>query len=202
MRTLQILLWALVLIAGGAWAWTNLRPAARDAAAPTNTLADTVGGPFALTSHTGAAVTDRDFAGKYMLIYFGYTYCPDVCPIELGTIAQALDRLERAGRGIDHLQPLFITVDPARDTVPVMADYVAAFHPRLIGLTGTQDQIRAVMEAYRIYARKGEDMGDGAYLVDHLSLIYLTDRDGRLLRFFPRGTTAEELARALAELDA
>ncbi|MGY0571457.1 SCO family protein [Bradyrhizobium sp. RDM12] len=154
-----------------------------------------VGGPFALTDHTGKARTDRDFRGKLMLVYFGFTYCPDVCPTDLMAIAQTLDLL---GADADKVQPLFITVDPERDTAEHLADYVGMFHPRLIGLTGDLDAIRAAADAYKVYFAKvatGKDADD--YTVDHTAYIYLMDRDGKYLGFFPPGTSAERMVEIL-----
>lgn len=130
-----------------------------------------MGGPFSLTDQNGRRVTDRAFAGKYRLIYFGYTYCPDVCPTDLQAIGAGLRAFERSDPSrVARVQPIFITVDPARDTVDVMRRYVANFHPRLIGLTGTQAEIDAVKTRFRIYserqARAAGQPADG-YLVDH-----------------------------------
>ncbi|PAY03488.1 SCO family protein [Bradyrhizobium sp. UFLA03-84] len=148
-----------------------------------------VGGPFALTDQAGHERTDRDFRGRLMLVYFGFTYCPDVCPTDLQAIGLALDKLGRDG---DQVQPIFITVDPARDTAAHLAEYVPMFHPRLIGLTGTDDAIRKVADAYKVYyARVPQDTGD--YTVDHTAYIYLMDRDGNYLGFFPPGTSADRM---------
>jgi len=150
-----------------------------------------VGGPFALTDHTGKPRTDRDFRGELMLVYFGFTYCPDVCPTDLMAIGQTLDLL---GADAEKVQPLFITVDPERDTAEHLADYVTLFHPRLIGLTGGLDAIREAADAYKVYFAKvatGKD--DASYTVDHTAYIYLMDRDGKYLGFFPPGTSAERM---------
>lgn len=148
-----------------------------------------VGGPFTLTDQTGHERTDRDFRGRLMLVYFGFTYCPDVCPTDLQAIGLALDKL---GPDADQVQPVFITVDPERDTVNHLADYVPLFHPRLIGLTGSAENIRKVADAYKVYyARVPLDGGD--YTVDHTAYIYLMDRDGNYLGFFPPGTSADRM---------
>jgi protein SCO1/2 len=148
-----------------------------------------IGGPFTLTDQTGKPRSDTDFRGKLMLIYFGYTYCPDICPTDLITIAQALDSLGPAGNTV---QPIFITVDPERDSVDTLADYVSSFHPRLIGLTGTPEDIRRVALAYKVfYARKGS--GED-YTIDHTGVTYLIGRDGGYLGFMPPQTTPERLA--------
>lgn len=137
-----------------------------------------IGGPFTLTDHTGASVTEQVLAGKYVLMYFGFTFCPAICPTELQKMNRAM---EDAGPLADKIQPVFITIDPTRDTQSVMAAYVPQFHPRLLGLTGTQDQIDAVLKSYRVYARKVEDPGMTEYTMDHSSYIYLIGPDGALL---------------------
>ena len=150
-----------------------------------------VGGPFELLDHTGTPRSDRDFRGRLMLIYFGFTYCPDICPTDLMAIGQALDQL---GPDADAVQPVFITLDPERDTTEHLAEFVPVFHPRLLGLTGSLDAIGTVAEAYRVYFAKipvGKDGGD--YTIDHTSFIYLMDRDGKYLGFFPPGTSAERM---------
>jgi cytochrome oxidase Cu insertion factor (SCO1/SenC/PrrC family) len=150
-----------------------------------------VGGPFELVDHTGKPRSDRDFRGHLMLVYFGFTYCPDVCPTDLMAIGQALELLGPNG---DDLQPIFITLDPARDTVTHLAEYVPLFHPRLIGLTGGPDAIRQAADAYKVYFARvvtGKDADD--YTVDHTAYIYLMDRDGKYLGFFPPGTTATRM---------
>jgi protein SCO1/2 len=151
-----------------------------------------VGGPFELTDHTGHARTERDFRGQLMLVYFGFTYCPDICPADLQAIGLALDKL---GNDAARVQPLFVTVDPERDTAEHLAEYVPLFHPRLIGLTGSLDAIRKAASAYKVYFAKvpiGKEAGD--YTVDHTAYIYLMDRDGNYLGFFPPGTSADRMA--------
>jgi len=162
-----------------------------------------IGGAFSLLDHQGRRVSDSDFRGRYMLIYFGYSFCPDVCPLELTRMGRALDLAGAAGVDLDGLAPLFITIDPERDTVEQLAGYVPLFHPRLTGLTGTQDEIDAVTGAYRIYARKaagaGEDPGD--YLMDHSSMLLLMGPDGGFVTVFtPRESVDEIAARLKAEL--
>jgi protein SCO1/2 len=156
-----------------------------------------VGGPFTLTDHNGRRVTDQDFRGKYMLIFFGYTYCPDVCPSELQVISAALDQL---GPAADKIQPIFITIDPARDTPETMKIYVSNFHPRLVGLTGTDEEIAAVAKAYRVYYRKAEAKENATdYLMDHGSLVYLMDPGGKFVKPFSYTTDAKALADGLRE---
>jgi cytochrome oxidase Cu insertion factor (SCO1/SenC/PrrC family) len=151
----------------------------------------TVGGPFELIDHRGNKRTDADFRRKLLLVYFGYTYCPDVCPTDLMQIGLAVDKLGAAG---GEIQPLFISVDPERDTVSMLAGYVALLHPRLIGLTGTAAQVRAVADEYKAYYARYSPPGGGEYLIDHTGFIYLMGRNGEYLGFFPPGTSADRMA--------
>src|SRR5438874_13018805 len=151
-----------------------------------------IGGPFTLTDHNGNRVTDKTYAGKYLLIFFGYTYCPDVCPSELQVMSAALDQL---GPDAEKIQPLFITVDPGRDTPQVMKDYVSNFNPRLVGLTGSDQDIAAVASKYRVYYAKEKTNDSTAdYLMDHSTILYLMRPDGTFLKHFTYGTDAKALA--------
>ncbi len=154
-----------------------------------------IGGAFALTDHTGKARTQADFAGKHLLVQFGYTFCPDVCPTELQKAAAVLEAL---GGEADKLQVLFVSIDPARDTPAVLADYVSAFHPAIVGLTGSAEQVHAAARAYKVYYAKGEDTGDGGYLMDHSTFTYFMDPAGRYLRHFSASNGPEEMARQIA----
>jgi len=153
-----------------------------------------IGGPFALIDHTGKTRTDADFRGKLLLIYFGFTYCSDVCPTDLRAIAAALDRLGRMGEAV---QPLFITVDPEKDTPEQLKNYVALFHPRLIGLTGDPAQIRGVARAYKVYFAKSEPSRRADPNIDHSGFIFLVDSDGKYLGFFPPGTSADVMVKVI-----
>jgi protein SCO1/2 len=157
-----------------------------------------IGGSFSLVDQNGERVTDANYRGRYMLVYFGYTYCPDVCPLGLQTVAQAMDLLPPAVA--ERVVPIFITVDPERDTPEVMKSYVELFHPRLVGLTGTPDEIAQVTKAYRIYARKAESTDAGDYLVDHSAFTYLMGPDGAYASHFSHGVTPEEMAARIEEL--
>jgi protein SCO1/2 len=149
-----------------------------------------IGGPFALIDHTGKLRTDREFRGKLMVVYFGYTYCPDVCPTDLLAISQSIEALGPAG---DAVQPIFISVDPERDTVAHLAEYVSAFHPRLIGFTGAPEEIRKVALSYKAYyAKVAVGPGDD-YVIDHTGVIYLMGRDGEYLGFIPPQTSPQRL---------
>jgi protein SCO1/2 len=153
-----------------------------------------IGGPFRLVDHTGRIRTDTDFRGKFLLVYFGFTFCPDVCPTDLQVISAAIDRLGPAG---DVVQPLFITVDPERDTPAHLSQYVPSFHPRLIGLTGDMRQIREVADAYKVYFAKASDGADAT--IDHSAFIYLLDRNGKYLGFFPPNTSVDQLVQVVQD---
>lgn len=153
-----------------------------------------IGGPFALVNQDGEAVTEATYRGQYLLVYFGYTFCPDLCPTGLQSMAQTLDRL---GKDADKVQPLFITVDPARDTPAKLKDYVAAFHPKTVGLTGTPAQIAAVAKAYKVYYKKAEEVDDGEYMMDHSTGIYLMAPDGRYLEGFRENEKPDVIIAAL-----
>lgn len=187
-RLIRIALASLVgLVIAAGIAWWQVNSASRMA----STGLPPLGGPFTLVDHTGRTVTQADFGGKLKLIYFGYTYCPDVCPTELSTIAAVMDRL---GPDAERVQPLFISIDPVRDTVPHMAGYVALFHPRLVGLTGTAEQVATAARAYRVYYAKAPNGGETDYLMDHSSFVYLTGPDGTVKTIFPAKTTPETMA--------
>jgi len=157
-------------------------------------ISTSIGGPFTLVNGQGRTVTDADFRGKFMLIYFGYTYCPDVCPTSLGIIAGAYDKLSKSER--ERIQPIFITVDPERDTPEVVGNYASAFTPTMIGLTGSEAQIAAVAKAYKVYAAKAKNP-DGGYSVDHSSIVYLMGPDGHFLAHFAHGVTVDQMVEGL-----
>lgn len=157
-----------------------------------------IGGPFSLTGTDGKAVTDRDFRGRYMLIFFGFTHCPDVCPAELQVITQALDQL---GDKAKKVVPIFITVDPERDTSAAMAEYLKSFGSNFVGLTGSLEAIAAAARAYRVaYSKVENKAAPGDYTVDHSALIYLMDREGRYVTHFAYGASAQEIAEKLGHL--
>lgn len=159
-----------------------------------------MGGPFTLTSQTGAKVSDTQFAGRYRLVYFGYSYCPDVCPVDLQKLMQGLKILEKQDAAkAARIQPIFITVDPARDTPAVLAQYVRAFHPRLIGLTGSEAEIAATAKEYAVYYRKAEGPTPDAYLVDHARQAVLYGPKGEPIALIPQEDTAEAIAAELAK---
>ncbi len=155
-----------------------------------------IGGAFTLVDQNGVTWHPEDFRGKLMLVYFGYTFCPDACPTALQDMSRAIDLLGAKG---DAVQPIFITIDPARDTVEQMKLYASNFHPRLIALTGTPEQVAEAAKAYRVYYAKGQSAAGGSedYLMDHTAFIYLMGRDGKYLSHFPPGATAEQMAAAI-----
>ncbi len=156
-----------------------------------------IGGAFEMTAHTGETVTDKTFEGKLLLVFFGYTFCPDVCPTTLNSVALALDVL---GDNAASVQPLFITVDPARDTPEVPADYAPAFHPSILGLSGTPEQTARIAKSYRAFFAKAADSGGDpdTYLMDHSVFIYLMGRDGKYLTMFSHTAKPEDMAAEIA----
>jgi len=149
-----------------------------------------VGGPFSLIDENGATVTDKDLRGRYFLVFFGYTHCPDVCPTTLFEISEILRRI---GPQSDRPAALFITVDPERDTPAAMKDYLSSFDPHIRGLTGSTADAEAVAKAYRVYVKK-VPLADGDYTMDHTAIVYLMDRDGRFVAPVNMRRSADELA--------
>src|SRR5262249_44556180 len=148
-----------------------------------------------LTDTKGATVTEDVLKGHLSLVYFGYTYCPDICPLALQNIAQAIDI---AGPGTENVLPVFITIDPERDTKEVMAEYITHFSPRLIGLTGTPEQIKQAEDGYRVFAAKaGGTPGKSDYMMDHTGYIYLMDKDGKYIAHFGKDAQPREIAARL-----
>jgi protein SCO1/2 len=154
-----------------------------------------IGGPFTLTAPDGTTVTDETYRGKWLLVFFGFTSCPDTCPTALLEIAAALKRL---GPDADRLQPLFITVDPLRDTPAVMGDYSQSFDPRIVGLTGTPQQIAAVAHGYGVYyAPRKSGRGAEDYVIEHGTYLYLMDPEGKFVRGFDADTPGYHIAKAV-----
>ena len=179
-------LFAVLLFAAGGFLWFS------------GQRGDIVGGPFRLENAAGQVVTARSFRGRYMLVYFGYTHCPDVCPTTLSAVAAALQVLGAKGAAI---VPVFITVDPARDTPAVMGHYAALFSPRIVGLSGTPAQIARVSGAYHVYyARHVTGPGPDDYSMDHSSVLYLMGPDGRFVAPVPADASARQIAAELARL--
>jgi len=189
-----------ILFAGfAAWLWTQ-QPAANVASrgATTSTGSALVGGPFELIDQAGRTRSEADFRGSYMLVYFGYTFCPDVCPTSLTVMTRALQALKDTDPGLAaKVVPIFITVDPERDTVEALATYAPHFHESLVALTGTAAQVAAAAKAYRVYYAKAEDDSASDYLMDHSSFIFLMDPDGRYLTHFAHDATPDTILKAL-----
>lgn len=155
-----------------------------------------LGGPFTLVSETGETVTDADVISEPSLLYFGYTFCPDVCPFDTVRNAEAVEILERDGILV---QPVFISVDPERDTPEMMADFTSNIHPRMLGLTGTPEQVEVAKRAYRAYAARTEtEDGDDFYLIDHSTFSYLVLPDHGFVEFYRRDATPEDMAASMA----
>lgn len=195
-RFARIILAVLLLLAAAPASLPSLAhgPVSKSSTAPD--LSALFGGPFSLIDHHGTPRTDRDFPDKFLLINFGYTHCPDICPLDLSTMAAALDLLGQTG---ELVQPLFITIDPARDRPAVMKDYVLNFHPRLIGLSGSEAQISRAAKAYRVHRSKLiiENAPPGDYLANHTSLTYLMAPDGKFVTMFPHGSKPKFMADAI-----
>lgn len=190
---------ALVLGAVLAVTLTQGAPRGPQTAATTSTGEAAIGGAFTLTDQDGDTFTEADLEGRPSLIYFGYTYCPDVCPFSLQTMKAAIEQLPE--RQQDRIRPVFITVDPARDTVEAVSQYVQseAFPKGLVGLTGTEEQVEQAKEAYKVYSARAETEGSMAdYLVDHTSMIYFMDEQGRFVNAFSHGESPETIAAELA----
>ena len=194
-RILRIVLAAAVLLIAGAFAYQYGLFTA-DGRRPGSTGIAKIGGPFALIDHLGRERRDTYFRGSLMLIYFGYTFCPDVCPTALQVMSVALDELGQDGKAV---QPILITIDPERDTVAHLRKYLTNFHQRMIGLTGPVEAVVSAARAYRVYFAKSKTEGGAAaastdYLMDHTSIVYLMDRDGRYITHFTHKTDAGAMA--------
>ena len=195
---------ALIVLAGltlGAAAALAIFPEARERLLPTGAPSPgraLVGGPFSLVDQSGKRVTDKDFRGRYSLVFFGFTNCPDVCPSALQVMAAALDKLGPKGQEVT---PVFITVDPERDSPAQLTTYLKSFHPRLVGLTGTPAEIEAVTKAYRVYVKKVADPKSSAgYSFDHSAIIYLMGPDGAYLAHFTHASNVDAMAERLGKL--
>ncbi len=188
---------ALLVLGSGWFAWQKLRSPLT--IGPTTTSGTVrVGGPFDLIDQTGERRSDEDYRGRYMLVYFGYTFCPDVCPTSLLAMSRALQLLSaRAPGAAEQVVPLFVTVDPERDTVEALAAYAPSVPPDLVALTGTPEQIATAAKAYRVSYAKAEDASSGTYLMDHSSFIYLIGPDGAYRAHFSHLAQPDEIAEGL-----
>jgi len=193
-RLLTIIVAGFLIGALGGAALLVLTRGASDPSVETSGKA-LIGGPFTLVDQTGKTVTQQDFRGRYMLVFFGFTHCPDICPAELQVISASIDGL---GAKAAEVVPVFITLDPERDTQDVMADYVKNFGSRFVGLTGSPEAIAAAAKAYRIeYSNFQEDKTKADYSIDHSALVYLMGQDGEYITHFPYGTPASKMTETL-----
>ncbi len=186
-RGLYIFIAALAVIVGGV-VYEQFWLGGAENASPA------VGGPFTLIDQSGATRSDSDFRGKVMLVYFGYTYCPDACPTTLQAISQTLDMI---GNQASKVQPIFISVDPARDTPDQLKSYAANFHPGILYLTGAPDTLKKVESEYHIYVAKVPQAGSDDYLIDHSSIVYVMGTNGRYLAAMPAGLPPKVMAATL-----
>lgn len=197
--SLQLRLWIAALVIGvlaaAAGAIVHLNPGQGDAEARNR-----IGGPFTLVNGQGETVTEDSFDGQYRLVYFGYTYCPDVCPTSLLTITRALNSLaETAPQKARAVTPIFITVDPARDTPEIVGDYVSNFHERMVGLTGSPEQIAQAARAYKVRYWKVESEESSSYTMAHTASAFLMGPNGDYLTEFEHDAAPETIAQGLAE---
>ena len=199
-RIVTYLALSLIIVITGLFAWEMVSPSRTPAPLQARPA---VGGPFTLVNHEGKTVTDKDFLGRHVLIFFGYTYCPDVCPTNLETIRQAMILL---GDRADRVQPVFVSVDAQRDTPDVMKLYVDMFGGRIIGLTGSEKQIAAAAKAYGVYYAKvtekdaDKTANDDMYLMNHSAITYLMGMDGTFITHFSHGTTPKEMVAKLTSV--
>lgn len=192
MRSRLIIIALLGVLAGGLVALLALPDARRALLSPAGNITTgkaLIGGPFRLVDHNGKPVTERDFAGKPMLVMFGFTSCPDICPSGLQVMAAAIDKLGDKGRA---LTPVFVSVDPERDTPAKLKEFVGSFHPSIVGLTGSAEEVAAAAKAYRVYYKKVPQGADG-YTIDHSSFFYIMDAKGAFLTHVPHTTNPDTL---------
>ena len=190
---IRVALLVVAAIAGGyLWVLGNERAQIAQVGETTGEVA--IGGPFSLIDQNGVRRTEKDFQDKPILVFFGYTYCPDVCPTTLSIISAALERM---GADADRVTPIMITVDPKRDTPEILKGYLQSFDPRFVGLTGSEEEIAAATSAYKVYSRPQGPEPDAMF--DHSSIIYLMDRNGRYLAHYTLETKPEDLAKGIKE---
>lgn len=198
MRPIRHIIAGVVAVGLTASALAVAGPDSSRAASPPLPLASLFGGAFSLTDHNGQQRTDKDYRGKYMLIYFGYTYCPTICPTNLQHMALALKKLGPKAKSV---QPLFITIDPRRDTPELLKEYMTHFGPNFVALTGTNEQLRATTKSFRVHRRKviTDKSTPDDYLVDHSSITFLMGPDGKFRTLFPHDTTGDVMATRMAK---
>ncbi len=188
----------LIIAAGAFWYAVQSGHFGRGPGATQEVAKVKIGGPFEMTNQYGEVVRHTDFQGSHMLIFFGYTYCPDVCPTILTTISTALDSL---GDKANKVVPVFVSVDPERDTPQYLNDYLVHFHPAIQGLTGTMEQVKKITKSYGVYYAKVQEEGstdEDDYLMDHTALTYLMGPDGEYVTHFSHGTDSDTMAEKLA----
>lgn len=198
--------WAAVLllaVVGGAFAWWFQREKARVLKArgfgQTTIGTAQIGGRWTLVDTDGNPVTERDFAGRFQLIYFGFTMCPDICPVELQKIATLMEFLNQKGLA-SRVVPLFVTVDPKRDSLQIIRDYLRDFHPDFVGLAGTPDQVQHITKQFRVYISSGQTAeGDADYLVDHSVVIYLVDGRNKFVEFYATSQSIDTIQQRLLQ---
>ena len=157
-----------------------------------------IGGPFSLITHEKKPVTDKDFQGKWLLIYFGFTHCPDICPEELEKLAEVTEILYKQKNKQQPFQPVFVSVDPERDTPELITKYLKDYSPHFIGLTGTREQVGDMCKHYRVYFSQGPRVGDD-YIVDHAIIMYLINPNGEFVDYYGRNKNAKEVASAIEQ---
>ena len=185
-RTMKALLgvWVAILVVAAGWIGWDAMQGGRPS----------IGGPFSLVDQNDRTVTSDSLKGKPTLIYFGFTFCPDACPTALGVMGAAIEKLDVAG---ERVTPILISIDPARDTPQALKEYIGNFHPRMVGLTGTDEQIAKVAKEYRVFYQKAPGATGEDYLMDHSTLIYLMDGEGKFLTYFGPQATPDEVAEAI-----
>lgn len=196
LKTIRIAAYALIALLGLGWGvmWWRGGELSLESIGIAVPGSVSVGGRFTLVDASGAEVTDASFRGRWMLLFFGYTFCPDVCPTELQTVAAALERL---GPLAERVAPVFVTIDPERDTPAAVGEYVKLFDERIVGLSGSKEQVAAAARAYRVYFAKARSKDAADYLMDHSAFVYLIGPDGGFRALFRQGVGAQELADAI-----
>lgn len=195
-KILYILTVFLCLTGAVLWGWYQVN-STKTASKPVGELVMPdvpIGGDFTLSDQHGTERTLKEFEGKLLLIYFGYTYCPDFCPTELHNLSDALKLL---GQRVNQVQPLFISVDPERDTQELLKTYMEHYHPAFLALRGTKEQTDMIMKDYRVYANKVMDESASDYVLDHTTFVYLLGRDGKIITMFHFGTPATQIAKTI-----
>lgn len=204
LKAIRIVLYGLVAVALGWYVYLLQQNEKKVAAKSTQKQfvampKQKLGGLFELTSHTGERVHNKDFLGQYQLVYFGYTHCPDICPTELFTITTAVEELEKKKIQV---QPIFVTIDPERDTLEHLKQYVSLFHPKLIALRGDEKETEAIKSLYKVYAVKNsDDTSAMEYMVDHSTYVYLLGKDGQVITLFRHATPAENVIKMIEKLE-